>query len=146
MLRSGQKVIIPVKGFSMLPFIRGELDLVELEAAKEYVPEDIVLFTVGGRYVMHRLLSIKDGIAEIMGDGVSRGKEHCPVEDIHGRAIRILRGAAGREGRPRREVDPRSRGEIRKARMWRKFLPVRRYLLIAYRLLPWNWKINRKTI
>ena len=38
LLALGQKVTIPVKGYSMLPFIKGEKDLVELEKADSYVP------------------------------------------------------------------------------------------------------------
>ena len=136
MLRAGQKVTIPVKGYSMLPFIRGELDLVELEAAPQYVPGDIVLFSYGGRYVMHRIQSVEGGVAHIMGDGVYRGMEHPPVGDIHGRAVKILRGGV-------KEIDPRSPKELRKAATWKKFLPVRRYLIAIYRRLPWNWKINK---
>ena len=188
LLEKGQRVIIPVKGYSMLPFIRGEKDLVELEgvrlvpkasedalskASAEKCPEetqgkasarncpeetqgkvsagksagvlpetrpleegDIVLFRVGGKWVMHRLLSIQDGIAEIMGDGVIASREHCPVDQIFGRAVTILRSG-------RHAVDPRAPWQQRKARWWRKALPVRRYLLIAWRLLPWNWWILR---
>jgi len=201
LLEKGQRVIIPVKGYSMLPFIRGEKDLVELEgvrlmpkasedalskasaencseaaqgkvsaencqeetqgkASAENCPEaaldkasagksagvlletrpleegDIVLFRMGGKWVMHRLLSIQDGIAEIMGDGVIASREHCPVDQIFGRAVTILRSG-------RHAVDPRAPWQQRKARWWRKALPVRRYLLIAWRLLPWNWWILR---
>ena len=175
LLEKGQRVIIPVKGYSMLPFIRGEKDLVELEgvrlmpkasedalskASAENCPEetqgkvsagksagvlpgtrpleegDIVLFRVGEKWVMHRLLSIQDGIAEIMGDGVIASREHCPVDQIFGRAVTILRSG-------RHAVDPRAPWQQRKARWWRKALSVRRYLLIAWRLLPWNWWILR---
>lgn len=132
MLRAGQRVIIPVKGYSMLPFIRGGRDLVELEAADCYVAGDIVLFHVGDRYVMHRLQHIRDGVAEMMGDGVYRGREHCPVGDIYGRAIRIVRGG-------KKDIDPRSPRELRRAAVWKKYLPARRWLLALYKLLPWNW-------
>ncbi|MBR1871800.1 MAG: S24/S26 family peptidase [Bacteroidales bacterium] len=137
LLRSGQKVTIPVKGYSMLPFIRGERDLVELQAATEYVPGDIVLFSVGGRYVMHRLQSVSGGVAEIMGDGVYRGREHCPVEDIYGRAVTILHNG-------KKPIDPRSEKELRRARTWKKFLPIRRYLIFIYKRLPWNmWLLKQ---
>ena len=129
MLRQGQKVTIPVKGYSMLPFIKGEKDLVELEQADEYVPGDIVLFNVGGRYVLHRIVSIDSGIAWIRGDGVSKGHEECPVENIFGRAVKIIK--------KRRSVDPRSPEELRKSRMWDKLLPVRRWILAFYRRMPW---------
>lgn len=132
MLQAGQRVTIPVKGYSMLPFIRGERDLVELQAASSYEPGDIVLFRVGGRYIMHRLQAVDaEGIAEIMGDGVWRACEHCPVTDIYGRAIRILRGG-------KKAIDPRSPRELRRARRWKRLLPARRWLLALYKRLPWN--------
>ena len=47
-LEQGRRVTIPVKGFSMLPFIRGTKDLVILEKAGEDLKaDDIVLFHVG---------------------------------------------------------------------------------------------------
>ena len=48
-LDEGKQVTIPVKGFSMLPFIRGIRDLVVLEKRETYVPYDIVLFRHAGR-------------------------------------------------------------------------------------------------
>ena len=57
-LEKGQKVTIPVKGISMLPFIRGERDLVELTAPdrSRLQRDDIVLFRTHGRWIMHRIL------------------------------------------------------------------------------------------
>ena len=47
-LEQGRQVIIPVKGFSMLPFIRGCKDLVVLEKADgDLKADDIVLFHMG---------------------------------------------------------------------------------------------------
>lgn len=129
MLRSGQKVTIPVKGYSMLPFIKGEKDLVELEQAEEYIPGDIVLFNIGGRYILHRIVSITDGVAYIRGDGVARGHEECPVDRIFGRAVKIIKKG--------REVDPRCEKELKKSRAWDRLLPVRRWILAFYRRLPW---------
>ena len=80
-LAQGRQVTIPVKGFSMLPFIRGTKDLVILEKAGEDLKaDDIVLFHVGpadgGRYVMHRILAIDGDKVDIMGDGVPYNHEH----------------------------------------------------------------------
>ena len=45
MLDQGKRVTIPVKGYSMLPFIRGSKDLVVLEKADGNLrADDIVLF------------------------------------------------------------------------------------------------------
>lgn len=145
-LRTGRQVTIPVKGYSMLPFIRGEKDLVVLEpicggkgAFKKEDTEsggnlrrgDIVLFQYFGRYILHRVLSVKDGVAEIQGDGVVKNCEFCDLPHVYGRVVKILRSG-------RRAVDPYC--------LWQRFLlwcwnlayPLRRYLLAIYRRLPWN--------
>lgn len=135
MLEEGHEVTIPVKGFSMLPFIRGERDLVVLERAGEVRPMDIVLFHVGpregGRYVMHRVLWVDGDRVEIQGDGVSVNREHVRTGQIFGRAVQILR-----DGKD--PVDPASPRELRKVRLWLRLRPLRRYLLFIYRNLPWN--------
>ena len=132
-LDRGQSVTIPVKGFSMLPFIRGEKDLVVLERpSRPYRVGDIVLFRYAGRYVMHRILSIDGQSVVIMGDGVLENTEKVTPEDIYGRVTEIQRSG-------RRKLDPDSRFQTFRSRTWRKLLPVRRYLLYIYRHLPWNW-------
>jgi hypothetical protein len=80
-LSEGRRATIPVKGYSMLPFIRGGKDLVVLEkAGGEIKADDIVLFHMGpaegGRWIMHRALSGRGDAVDIMGDGVSRNHEH----------------------------------------------------------------------
>lgn len=56
LLSGGKSVIIPVKGSSMLPTIRGMRDKVELEPMREApVPGDIVLFRYRGKWTLHRV-------------------------------------------------------------------------------------------
>ena len=132
-LGKGQSATIPVKGFSMLPFIRGEKDLVVLSNPdRPYREGDIVLFRYCGRYVMHRIISAGEKKVVIMGDGVPKSTETVTREDICGLVTQILR-------RGKRKVDPFSACQQRRARIWRKLLPVRGYLLAIYRRLPWNW-------
>lgn len=134
-LDAGRRVTIPVKGYSMLPFIRGEKDLVELEKPQSLSVDDIVLFHMGpeegGRYVMHRIVGLDGDKVDIMGDGVPRNHEHVFRRQIYGRAVTILRGGT-------RPVDPYSPGELRKVHLWQRLRPFRRYILFIYRHLPWN--------
>ena len=135
-LDQGRQVTIPVKGYSMLPFIRGGKDLVVLEkAGADLKRDDIVLFHMGpmdgGRYVMHRIISIDGDAVDIQGDGVPKNHEHVRRSQILARAVEIIRGG-------KRSVDPYSPCEIRKVRFWQGIRPVRRYILFAYRHLPWN--------
>ena len=136
-LEQGKRVTIPVKGFSMLPFIRGGKDLVVLEKADRDLlkADDIVLFHVGtqggGRYVMHRILAVDGDQVDIMGDGVPYNHEHVLRNQILARAVEILRGG-------KRSVDPYSRRQLRLVHFWQWLRPVRRYILFIYRHLPWN--------
>lgn len=137
-LREGRNAQIPVKGVSMLPLIKGERDTVVLEPlspgslSEGRKPEagDIVLFHINNRYILHRILFIKDGIATIQGDGVPKNQERCPVGQIYGRVISIQK----RNGR---EVDPNTPTMQFLARLWHRF-PMKRYILAIYRRLPWN--------
>ncbi len=137
MLDQGRRVTIPVKGYSMLPFIRGGKDLVVLEKAvrEDLKADDIVLFHMGpadgGRYVMHRILSVDGDAVDIMGDGVPFNHEHVRRRQVLAKAVEILRGGT-------RSVDPYSPRELRKVHFWQRIRPVRRYLLYAYRHFPWN--------
>lgn len=137
LLSKGKKVIIPVKGLSMLPLIVGERDLVELEAAPGYAPGDIVLFRLGGRWILHRLLRFDDrGNAIIRGDGVRSGCEVCPPEKILGKAVSILR-------KGRRRFNPYTGPRMFQFRVWEMLRPFRRYILFLYRHLPWMRKYFR---
>ena len=131
-LDEGKRATIPVKGFSMLPFIRGIRDLVVLEKRETYVPYDIVLFRHGGRYVLHRILAVDGDRVEIQGDGVVKNTEKVHLQDIAGKVITILRDG-------RTAVDPDSPKQLRRARRWRRLRPIRRPLLLAYRFAPWNY-------
>ena len=135
-LDQGKRVTIPVKGFSMLPFIRGSKDLVVLEKAGDVLKaDDIVLFHLGpmdgGRYVMHRVMSVDGDQVDIMGDGVPKNHEHVKRSQILAKAVEIIRGG-------KRSVDPYSPGQLRLVHIWQWLLPVRRYILFIYRHLPWN--------
>jgi len=137
-VKDGRTATIPVKGYSMLPFIRGGKDLVELEEPKAPLkPFDIVLFHVGpaegGKWIMHRILKVEGENLTIMGDGVTRGREHVKTSQVYARAICILR--AGKT-----PVDPYSPRQLRLFKLWYFIRPLRPFILKFYRILPWNQK------
>ena len=147
MLEQDRRVTIPVKGYSMLPFIRGGKDLVILEKAvqEDLKADDIVLFHIGpadgGRYVMHRILSVDGDAVDIQGDGVPKNHEHVRRRQVLAKAVEILRGG-------NRPVDPYSPGQLRLVHFWQRIRPLRRYILFIYRHLPWNqsWIKENKSI
>lgn len=131
-LDKGLTATIPVKGYSMLPFIRGGKDLVVLEKATGDIRrDDIVLFRIGDRYIMHRVLKAQEGNYDIQGDGVWLGHEHPTRNQILAKATTIIR--AGKT-----PVDPYSKKQLKRVHAWQRLGKLRRYILFIYRHLPWN--------
>lgn len=129
MLSEGHKVVITARGSSMLPFIVGDRDSVELDRKDGYAAGDIVLALVEGkRWVLHRLVSIAGDEAVLKGDGNLSGCERCAVGDIAGAVVRIIR--------PKGETDCGTAGFARRSSVWRA-LPysARRVILGIYRRL-----------
>ena len=126
LIEEGQEVIFKPKGMSMLPFIRGGRDSVLLRKADELKVGDIALAEISeGRYVLHRIEKIEGETIVLMGDGNLVGRERCRREDVMAIAVKIIKGS--------REIDCQSPGHLRNAEIWRRLLPVRRYLLAIYR-------------
>lgn len=122
----GRKVILPVKGNSMLPFIVGDRDSVELKKTERVVVGDVVLAWVdGNRYVIHRIIQRDaSGHLTLMGDGNIAGTEHCTEQDVVAKALYRVRP----DGR-KNPLYNNSTG----VRVWRTLLPVRRWILAVYR-------------
>lgn len=139
LLKSGQTVTIPVKGCSMLPFIRGDRDAVVLEGIESGTPEgrsrieakvgDIVLFLYEGRHIMHRIIASDGDRLRIQGDGIIANEEHCLRKDVFGKVVTILRKKS-------MQIDPYSPQMIRRLAVWNVLKPIRRYLLAIIRRIP----------
>ncbi len=126
MIREGHTATISVKGYSMRPFLEHERDRVVLEAPDELEVGDAVLAEIRrGHYVLHRIIAIEGDTLTLMGDGNLRGVEVCEKEDVAGVVTHYLR--------PRRTLLASDPGLKRRIRLWRKLLPVRRYLLFIYK-------------
>lgn len=56
----GEKAVLTVRGRSMLPYLHADAERVELTAAGDVRPGDIVLARVddGPRYVLHRVVDM----------------------------------------------------------------------------------------
>ena len=113
MLQSGNSVTLRAKGNSMLPFIMEERDSVVLACLP------------GNRYVLHRVYRIKGEHIMLMGDGNLHATECCRREDVAGVVVKIIRDG--------RVIDITSSSQLFMAALWRKLLPVRRYLLFVCR-------------
>ena len=123
----GLAVTMLVKGRSMLPFILGGQESAVLTKPGDIRPGDVVLARIDGcRYVLHRVMEVSADKVVLMGDGNIRGQEICRPSDVLARADEIV----GADGRHRRLDTPKAR---RQARVWRRLLPLRRYLLAIYK-------------
>lgn len=122
LLAEGHDVELMVKGLSMRPYLESDRDSVILRKRANVETGDIVLAEIApGHYVLHRVWSVDDDTVTLMGDGNCAGREVCRREDVKGTVEFILK-ASGRRVIPG------------KGRVWRAFLPVRRYILFIHRI------------
>lgn len=121
----------------MLPFITGDRDSVVLSRQNRPAQVgDIVLADLGERhYVIHRIYAIKGNQVTLMGDGNIRGTEQCAMDDIMGQVIQVVRKG--------KTIRCDSTTERLGAKLWKWFLPCRRYLLAIYRRIN-KYQSNRE--
>lgn len=129
MIGEGHTVTLPLRGYSMRPFLEDGRDKAVLSKPHGVCVGDVVLAEVDSRrYVLHRVVGINGSDIVLRGDG-NIGVERCQVDDIKAKATAFIRKgrttpdyAAGRKWRLYSFV-------------WTGLLPIRRYLLFAYRKL-----------
>ena len=127
LVQEGMAVTMLVKGRSMLPFILGGQESAVLTQPGEIKTGDVVLARIDDRrYVLHRVMEVSADRVVLMGDGNIRGQEVCRPEDVLARADEVV----GADGKHRRLDTPRQK---RRASIWRRLLPVRRWLLAIYK-------------
>jgi hypothetical protein len=115
----------------MLPFIVGGRDSVILEKPESLQVGDVVLACVTGRndeksYVVHRIVSLKNDLVTLMGDGNLALRERCRHSDVCAKVVCVV-GPKGKRYLP---------GALCyrvAAKIWYILLPARRYLLWIYR-------------
>ena len=96
LLKEGHTAVIMTKGNSMLPFIRGDRDSVELTAPGALAEGQIALAQLSpGRYVLHRIISLDGGKVRLKGDGNLVGEEMCRPEDVCRRTAPTPDSSAG---------------------------------------------------
>ena len=125
LLEEGHTVTLPLRGYSMRPFLEDGRDKALLRKPESINVGDAVLAEIAPRhYVLHRIVSIEGDRVTLRGDG-NLGVEHCRLGDVKATAVGFYR--KGRE-----QLD---RTDGRKWRIyswvWTRLLPLRRYLLFA---------------
>ena len=123
-LKEGMSVVLPVKGNSMLPYIRGGRDQVLVCRMPSVQEGEVVLaHTTKGLYVIHRVIETGKDLLVLRGDGNLVGTEQCAPDQVLGTILEIQKPNG-------RKLDPVS------VKGWQK-LPIflRRVILGLYKLL-----------
>ena len=128
LINEGHTVTLPLRGFSMRPFLEDGRDKAILKYAENITVGDVVLAELApGKFVLHRIISIKDTEnITLLGDG-NTTPEYCRLTDIKGRAIGFYR-----KGNCRPNFTSGAKWRIY-SWWWMRFRPIRRYLLFIYR-------------
>lgn len=83
LFRESDSVIIPTKGNSMRPFIRGGDNVLLVRVGNPLKVGMIILArTLDKRVVLHRIIGINGDYLTLMGDGNLKGTERCRKSEV----------------------------------------------------------------
>ena len=109
MTEEGYTVTLPLRGFSMRPFLEDGRDKALLCKPTSIEVGDAVLAEIAPKqYVLHRIVDISGDRVTLRGDG-NLSDEHCRLDSTKGRKWRVY------------------------SYVWTRLFPIRRYLLAFYR-------------
>lgn len=125
LLEEGHTVTLPLRGYSMRPFLEDGRDKALLRKPASINVGDAVLAEIAPkRFVLHRIVDIHGDAVTLRGDG-NIGVEHCTLSNVKATAIGFYR-------KGRSQLDSTSgRKWLLYSWLWTRLLPVRRYLLFA---------------
>ena len=111
-------VTIVLEGDSMRPLIRRGRDTVTVvPLQREPMVGDVVLFSLGTRYIVHRVCRMKDGMVQTFGDNCLYPDPWIPENQVLGQVVRY-----SRNGRVHRLDTPAARAW---GKMWMTIHPIR---------------------
>lgn len=126
-LEQGHTVTLPLKGFSMRPFLESNRDMALLTSPKNIKVGDPVLAEIAPKqYVLHRIININGERVTLLGDG-NLTPEYCLLSNIKASIDGFYR-------KGRKKLD-RTDGRKWKlySKIWITLRPLRRWLLAFYR-------------
>lgn len=127
MLNEGHTVTLPLKGYSMRPFLENGRDKALLIKVQHLKKGDSVLAEVRpGHYVLHRIVAIHSNRVVLCGDG-NLANEYCRQEDVRASVIGFYR-----KGRNTLDRIDGCKWRIY-SMIWVNLRPFRRILLSVYR-------------
>ena len=132
LIEVGDSFKIVVKGYSMLPLLGFGHDTITLRRtdSNENIDGRIAMFRgEHGRIVVHRVISVVDGVVTLRGDGNLYQCEKCPRNEIIGVLESVIR-------ENHREVSCTTRWWHFREKLWLSMpVIVRRYALAIFRRL-----------
>ncbi|MBR0049848.1 MAG: S24/S26 family peptidase [Prevotella sp.] len=127
LLQEGHTVTLPLKGYSMRPFLEDGRDKALLALPDSIAVGDAVLAEIAkGHYVLHRIISINGDKVTLRGDG-NLTNEYCLTGDVKAKAIAFYR-----KGRDKADSTDGRKWKTY-SWIWLRLFPIRRYLLAFYR-------------
>ena len=123
-LESGKSVSFQVKGFSMLPFLVGDRDSVNVEYLPFVVGDAVLAHLPDSRYVLHRVYKIDGNVVVLKGDGNLRGTEKCRASDVKGKVTLVLKHG-------NRSVDVEKPSYKRRVKIWNGMPYIVRRVVLA---------------
>jgi hypothetical protein len=135
LLEEGHTVTLPLRGYSMRPFLEDGRDKALLSKPESINVGDAVLAEIAPKhFVLHRIVSIKGDHVTLRGDG-NIGVEHCRLGNVKATAIGFYR-----KGRQKLDSTDGLKWRVY-SWLWLRLLPLRRYLLFAmHPHVPRRWK------
>lgn len=119
-LESEGRLVAVNKGKSMLPLLRENRDVMVIDKKTEQRCKrlDAVLYKSGGRYVLHRVIRVRDDDYVIVGDNCRRLEYGITDDDVLGVLTAVIRNG-------RREVSMDSPVCRFYAHLWCDLFPIR---------------------
>ena len=129
LLDEGHSVTLTLRGVSMRPFLEDGRDKAILtKPSKPVRVGDVVLAEVSSRrYALHRIVKIEGSLVTMRGDG------NLATEQFDASKVLGIARCFYRKGRKRPDYTTGWKWRIYSA-VWTALMPVRRYLLFAYRI------------
>lgn len=136
MIDEGHTVTLPLRGFSMRPFLEDGRDKALLSRPVGIKVGDAVLAEIAPQhYVLHRIIGIDGDRVTLRGDG-NLSNEYCRLHDVKAKVIGFYR-----KGRAKLDSTDGRKWKTY-SWLWMRLYPIRRYLLSIYRHTMVNTKTN----
>lgn len=137
LVKKGHTVTLPLRGYSMRPYLEDLRDKALLSSVPLYLNVgDVILAEVSPkRYALHRIVSIDGDIITMYGDG-NFSPEYIERKDVLAIALGFYRKGSNKLS------SVESFGYRMYWKSWVKLRPIRRYLLFVWKL----WHYPKDTI